>query len=258
MARELISAESRRYLETLKACFKGAPLLAHFDLSKRQILFVDNSKYALLEVLSQPDDLGAIKPVLFLSNKWNDSETSWQLHNQELGALLQAFVEWLAWLINTNDLAEVMLDHSNLCYFMSSKHLSDRQARWAAYLTLFHFVIKHIPGKANPADPETRRPNSEEPNSDCQLLEDTPAGLRLMGQGTQDTDTIVKLGEVSSADVLHPNGAPDTDLFFCPPLEEFIRLLKLAYEDKTLEADEEADLKKWGISGGNGAVSLFH
>jgi hypothetical protein len=184
---------------------------------------LDSSKYALSAVLLQPNDLGVIKPVLFLSKKWNDSETSWQVHDQELGVLVQAFVEWRAWLINTNDLVEVMLDHSNLQYFMKSRNLSDRQA---AYLTSFHFVIKHIPGKTNPADSATRRPNflpnSEEPNLDRQLLEDTPTGLRLMGQKTQGTDTIVELGEVSSADVPHPDRAPDTDLFFCPPLEEFI------------------------------------
>jgi hypothetical protein len=71
-----------------------------------------------LATLAQQDDLGTVHPVSFLSKKWTEKESAWQVHNQELGVVVQAFVEWRAWLINTNQPVEVMSDHSNLNYFM--------------------------------------------------------------------------------------------------------------------------------------------
>jgi hypothetical protein len=121
----LLKAESRLAFTHLKDCFKSAPVLSHFDFAKPQILYMDSSKYSLLVVLSQRDNRGSIRPVSFLSKKWGEKETSWQVHVQELGAVVQAFIEWWAWLINTQQPVEVMLDHSNLKYFMKSKNLSD-------------------------------------------------------------------------------------------------------------------------------------
>jgi hypothetical protein len=92
--RNLASAKSICAFQLLKDHFKKAPLLAHFDFSRKQILSVNSLKYALSAVLSQPDAKGVVKPVSFLSKKWNASETSWQVHGQELGEMVQVFVEW--------------------------------------------------------------------------------------------------------------------------------------------------------------------
>jgi hypothetical protein len=80
-------------------------------------------------------------------------------------------------MIDTNNLVTIMSDHANLRYFMTSQHLSDRQARWAAYLSSFHFVIRHIPGKMNPGDSPTRWPDfvpkdKESKIQPCLLLEE--------------------------------------------------------------------------------------
>jgi hypothetical protein len=118
---------------------------------------------------------GKIHPVLFLLKKWSNNEISWQVHDQELGAIVQAFVEWRAWLIDTCEPVLVLSNHANLQYFMTSQHLSNRQARWAAHLTSFHFVIRHISGKRNPTDPLTCQPNyvpesKESEASPCLLM----------------------------------------------------------------------------------------
>ncbi|KNZ48723.1 putative retrovirus polyprotein [Puccinia sorghi] len=42
---------------------------------------------------------------------------------------------------------EVLTDHNALKYFMSSKVLTRRQARWAEFLSEFHFTITYQPGK---------------------------------------------------------------------------------------------------------------
>jgi hypothetical protein len=93
----LISAKSCLAFDNLKGCFKLAPLLQHFNFSKLRILYVDSLKYALLAVLSQKENKGCIRPVSFLSKKWGSRETSWQVHDQELGAIVQAFTKWRAW-----------------------------------------------------------------------------------------------------------------------------------------------------------------
>jgi hypothetical protein len=95
------TAESIQLFCRLKDCFCTAPLLVHFDFAKACIVYVDSSKYACSAVLSQEGPDGKIHPVSFLSKKCTNNEVSWQVNNQELGAIFQAFVEWRAWLINT-------------------------------------------------------------------------------------------------------------------------------------------------------------
>lgn len=51
----------------------------------------------------------------------------------------------------------VLSDHANLRYFMRPQSLKSRQARWASFLSEFHFDILHTPGKDNPAYPASRR-----------------------------------------------------------------------------------------------------
>lgn len=42
---------------------------------------------------------------------------------------------------------------------MTSHHLIPQKAQWASTLYIFHFEILHTPGKLNPADPASRRPD---------------------------------------------------------------------------------------------------
>lgn len=42
---------------------------------------------------------------------------------------------------------------------MTAQHLTPRQARWASLLSMYHFEILHTPGKLNPADPASQRPD---------------------------------------------------------------------------------------------------
>jgi hypothetical protein len=212
----LNQAESRKSFDSLKSSFWTAPLLVHFDFGKPRILYVDSSKYALSAVLLQEGDDGKIHPVLFLSKKWNKDEVFWQVHDQDLGAIVQVFVEWRAWLINTNDPVTVMSDHTNLRYFMTSQHLSDRQAQWAAYLSSFHFVIRHIPGKLNPSDPPTRRsnffPDSDESEAFPRLLLKDAGALKLQASSLDQEDNNIDIGQVVLDSLVPDSDAPPSSL----------------------------------------------
>src|SRR5437588_9896488 len=54
-------------------------------------------------------------------------------------------------------MVQVMSDHKALEYFMTTKALTARQARWAEILSKYNFQIGYKPGKHNKADPLTRR-----------------------------------------------------------------------------------------------------
>lgn len=114
---------------------------------------------ALSGILSQTDDSGNLRPVAYYSKKLTPAEQWWQVHDQELGAIVACFTEWRCWLTGTNEPVVVLSDHANLRFFMTAQHLTPRQARWASLLSMFNFEVLHTPGKLNPADPASRRPD---------------------------------------------------------------------------------------------------
>jgi hypothetical protein len=64
-----------------------------------------------------------------------------------------------AWLISSPHPIAVISDHKNLEYFMTSRILNRRQARWAMFLSEYNFKLDYAPGKKNPADALSRRPD---------------------------------------------------------------------------------------------------
>ena len=62
-------------------------------------------------------------------------------------AIVRAFEEWRPGLEGSTTLVEVITDHKNLEYFMSTKQLSRRQARWSEFLSRFNYQITYRPDK---------------------------------------------------------------------------------------------------------------
>lgn len=87
------------------------------------------------------------------------SKQHWQVHNQELGAIVAYFTEWRFWLAGTNEPVVVLSDHANLCYFIALKKLTPWQVRWASWLSMFNLEVLHTPRKLNPANPASCRPD---------------------------------------------------------------------------------------------------
>lgn len=141
----------------IKDIFSSKPFLIHFEFSLPRVIHVDSSGYAYSGILSQKGVDGELHPVAYFSKKLNDSEKGWQVHDQELGAIVACFEEWSSWLLGSQVPTLVFSDHSNLRYFMTAQSLTAKQARWASFLSEFSFDILHIPGRLNPADPESRR-----------------------------------------------------------------------------------------------------
>lgn len=153
--------EAEEAFQTLCSTFASAPFLRHFDPTKPLRVETDASNYALGAVLSQPDQDGHWRPVAFWSRKMIPAEQNYETHDQELLGIVAAMKQWRHYLEGSGFPIEVWTDHNNLKGFMRQKELNARQARWALKLAAYDFEIFHRPGKSNPADAPSRRPDYE-------------------------------------------------------------------------------------------------
>ncbi len=140
------NAEADQAFETLKKAFTTAPILTHPDFQKPFFLETDVSDFALGAVLSQPDKDGCLHPFVFHSRKFTAAKINYEIHDKELLAIVNSFQEWRHFLEGAQHPVTVHTDHKNLEYFMSTKVLNRRQARWSISLSRFNFVITYRPG----------------------------------------------------------------------------------------------------------------
>ena len=145
----VFTPEARAAFNELKLRFTTAPILAHFDPSLPTHLETDASDYALGAMISQTHKDGLTHPVAFDSRKLAAAELNYEIHDKELLAIVWALHKWRHYFLSVDTPFEVYTDHDALKYFMSSKILTRRQARWAEYLADFDFTILYRPGKAN-------------------------------------------------------------------------------------------------------------
>jgi hypothetical protein len=86
------------------------------------------------------------------------AECNYKIYDKELLAIVKAFEEWRPELSGSDHPIQVISDHKNLEYFMTTKQLNRRQARWAEFLSEFNFKITYRPGKEGiKPDSMTRR-----------------------------------------------------------------------------------------------------
>ena len=73
--------------------------------------------------------------------------------------IIESMKHWRHYFEGAKYPIQIYSDHKNLEIFMTTKILNRRQARWAEFLANYDFVLVHIPGKKNPADGPSRRPD---------------------------------------------------------------------------------------------------
>ncbi|MBW0492893.1 hypothetical protein O181_032608 [Austropuccinia psidii MF-1] len=142
----ILNEEDLSQFQKLKEAFITAPILSHFNPSLPTILETDASDYALVAVLSQVND-SEKHTIEFDSCKFLPAELNYEIHDKELLVIPWALKHRRAFLLSLSDPFEVLTDHSSLHYFTSSKVLTCLQARWAEFLSEFHFSITYHPGR---------------------------------------------------------------------------------------------------------------
>ncbi|KAH9274022.1 hypothetical protein BASA83_003661 [Batrachochytrium salamandrivorans] len=145
-------------LGSLKDAFAQPGFLAHPNDEQPFILETDASDFAISGVLHQHDQSNTLRPVAFYSRQMNNAERNYDIYDKELLAVVKSFKHWRHLLQGGLHPVTVLCDHKNLEYFMSTKKLTRRQARWSLELSEYTFTITHRPGKLNGrADSLSRR-----------------------------------------------------------------------------------------------------
>lgn len=148
----------RKAFDTLKGIVGSDQVLRHYSPRDRSIIETDASDYAVGAVFSQIDIKGESRPVAFASRKFKPAELNYPVHEKELTAIVFAFEEWRHYLEGVEHQVLVLTDHKSLEYFMTTKQLTRRQARWSEFLSEFSFEVKYRPGtQATKPDAMSRR-----------------------------------------------------------------------------------------------------
>jgi hypothetical protein len=135
--------------EKLKHCFTTAPILTHFDPNCKCIVETDASDFALGGTLSQTAKDTKLHPNAFHSRKFSPAEINYEIHDKELLTIVDCFKAWRRYLEGLLHTVQVFIDHKNLEYFMTTKVLNRRQARWAQELAGVDFKIFYRKGTSN-------------------------------------------------------------------------------------------------------------
>ena len=142
--------EQREAFEKLK---KKIYIGTHFGIiwswEKNIILKTDASNQALESCLSQPDAERQLHPVAYRSRKFSGPELSYDVHDKELLAIVDAFEELQAYLEGSKHPIVVYSDHKNLSYFTTTKKLNRQQVKWAELLASYNFQIHYWKGSEN-------------------------------------------------------------------------------------------------------------
>ena len=164
----------------LKEKFSSTLMLRHFDPEKAVRLETDASAFAIAGILSQQgagepradwcwststiegDTAMHWHPVAFWSWTMVPAERNYRTKDQEMLAIVMSLRHWCHYTEGATHLVRVLTDHNNLTNFLTKKTLSGCDAHWWETLSAYHRVILHRPGRLNPANAPSRRPNYEQ------------------------------------------------------------------------------------------------
>jgi RNase H-like domain found in reverse transcriptase/Reverse transcriptase (RNA-dependent DNA polymerase)/Integrase zinc binding domain len=243
--------------DALKQAVVSAPILRHFDRCKTCYVECDASDYVTAGVLSQKDDEGILHPVAFFSRKMAPAECNYEIYDKELLAIIRCFEEWRPDLEGSELPIQVLTDHKSLEYFMSTKRLTRRQARWAEFLAGYNFQITYRPGKDNQkADSLTRRPGDRPEGDEDHRQKEMIRTILTPDKIHPDVRCELQISYMDDDDEGGPEGDQEED-----PLKGSVReslrdkLLRAQAEDKECQAIKKSLEKEARLLAG---VSLAH
>jgi hypothetical protein len=130
----------------------SAPILKHYRPELQTMVETDASNGVLGGILSQQEPETKLwHPIAFFSKTMQPPELNYDIHDKEMLAIIRALEEWRAELegLQAEHPFLIYSDHRALEYFMTTKKLSARQARWAEFLSRYHFTLMYRAGTAN-------------------------------------------------------------------------------------------------------------
>ena len=244
--------------QRIKAEFVKQPILLAFDWGLETIVECDSSDFVVGGILSQKHADG-LHPVAYFSKKHTPTECNYEIYDKELMAIVRCLEEWQPELEGSTEPFTIITDHRNLEYFMTTKQLNRRQARWSEFLSRFRFKIQYRPGKQGikpdsltrrsqdlPEEGDERLQHQSQTVIKREMLQDFPEeylnqlqNQELLVKATSTWDRRVRFVLPDSDE-----SATDSDT---PALPEWMKTsLRLAYEEdpipsSVLEALDRGD-----------------
>ena len=115
------SSTAEQAFQALKTAFSSALILIMFDSDKPSTVESDSSNCVTEEVLSQPDSQRVLHSVTYFSTRMVPAECNYNIYDKELLTIICAFKEWRPELEGAAEQVQVITDHKNLEYFMTTK-----------------------------------------------------------------------------------------------------------------------------------------
>jgi RNase H-like domain found in reverse transcriptase len=150
-------------------------------------------------------------------------------------AIVYAFKEWRQYLEAPTKSTIVLTDHETLQSFMTTKELNRRQVRWAEKLAAYDFIIVYRPGKENPADGLSRRPDHMVKDSPRENILADLLRVRLVDASEARADHTLEPGSIMLGMLTRGMARRPRD-----PQESDLATLAPAYRDADSDAIEHA------------------
>ena len=131
--------------QQLKKTFTEALILQHFDWTHEVTVEINASDTVIAGIFLQKNEDGQLQPVIYFFNKMFSAEANYDIYDKELLAIIWVFKEWCSELEGSEESVQVLCDHKNLEWFMTTKSLSQWQICWSEFLSQFNFKIIYRP-----------------------------------------------------------------------------------------------------------------
>ncbi|KAI1006568.1 hypothetical protein K3495_g1651 [Podosphaera aphanis] len=96
---------------------------------------------------------------------------NYEIRDKELLAVIACMKEWNAELKGLAKAFTILSDHMNLKYFLTTRKLTERQIRWAEFMSRFRYYLQYRKGKENDRpDALSRRDQDKPKEGDPRLL----------------------------------------------------------------------------------------
>ena len=118
------SSTAEQAFQALKTAFFSALILIMFNLNKLSTVESDSSDCVTEGVLSQSDSQRVLHSVTYFFTCMAPAECNYNIYDKELLIIICAFEEWRPELEGAAEQVQVITDHKNLEYFMTTKQLS--------------------------------------------------------------------------------------------------------------------------------------
>ena len=133
----------------LKKVFTFKIILYHYNSDHKIVIEINASNYVFEDILFQYDENKILHSVAYFLKKYNSVECNYKIYDKELMIIVCAFKKWWSKLKDFIYSVEMITNHKNLKYFMSTKQLSYHQARWSKFLSKFNYHIAYHLNKIN-------------------------------------------------------------------------------------------------------------